>query len=230
MYRDLRGGDLVATQMSGVGYETPFNQVTDPPNQSPLKAPERQGDYMTGFTAAAAAMAALQGRKRTGKGQHVDVSQWLALYSSIRINVGEISHDSPRAGMYRRLFVRGKTGPGWIYPCRDGYISFRNNPGNFWAGTVRMLEEPEWTKDDLFSTEISRMRNSDALDALLTSWFMERGKGKSSNSPRRRAYPAFRFTIFARWRRTGNTRRAGFSRNASIRWRDASGCRVRPIK
>ena len=31
MYRDLRGGDLVATQMSGVGYETPFNQVTDPP-------------------------------------------------------------------------------------------------------------------------------------------------------------------------------------------------------
>ncbi len=191
MYRDLRGGDLVATQMSGVGYETPFNQVTDPPNQSPLKAPERQGDYMTGFTAAAAAMAALQGRKRTGKGQHVDVSQWLALYSSIRINVGEISHDSPRAGMYRRLFVRGKTGPGWIYPCRDGYISFRNNPGNFWAGTVRMLEEPEWTKDDLFSTEISRMRNSDALDALLTSWFMERGKEEIFQLAQAQGVPCF---------------------------------------
>lgn len=191
IYRDLRGGDLVATQMSGVGYETPFNQVTDPPNQPPLKAAERQGDYLTGYTAAAAAMAALQGRKRTGKGQHVDVSQWLALYSTIRINVGEISHDSPKAGMYRRLFMRRKSGSGWIYPCRDGYISFRNNPGNFWAGTVRMLGEPEWTKDELFSSEISRLRNSDALDALLTSWFMERGKEEIFRLAQAEGVPCF---------------------------------------
>ncbi len=191
MYRDFRGGDLVATQMSGVGYETPFNQVTDPPNQPPLKAAERQGDYLTGYTAAAAAMAALQARKRTGRGQHVDVSQWLALFSTIRINVGEISHDSPKAGMYRRLFVRSKTGSGWIYPCRDGYISFRNNPGNFWAGTVRMLGEAEWTKDELFSTEVSRLRNSDALDALLTSWFMERGKEEIFQLAQAQGVPCF---------------------------------------
>jgi len=191
MYRDLRGGDLVATQMSGVGYETPFNQVTDPPNQAPLKAAERQGDYLTGYTAAAAAMAALQGRKRTGKGQHVDVSQWLALVSTIRINVGELSHDSPRAGMYRRLFVRRKSGAGWIYPCRDGYISFRSNPGNFWDGTVKMLGEPEWTKDPLFSTEISRLRNSDAVDALLTSWFMERGKEEIFQLAQAQGVPCF---------------------------------------
>jgi crotonobetainyl-CoA:carnitine CoA-transferase CaiB-like acyl-CoA transferase len=191
MYRDFRGGDLVATQMSGVGYETPFNQVTDPPNQAPLKAAERQGDYMTGYTAAAAAMAALQGRKRTGKGQHVDVNQWLALVSTIRINVGELSHDSPKAGMYRRLFVRKKSGAGWIYPCRDGYVSFRSNPGNFWDGAVRMMDEPEWTKDPLFSTEISRLRNSDAIDALLTAWFMERDKHEIFELAQAQGVPCF---------------------------------------
>ncbi len=36
-YRNLRGGDLVATHMSGVGYETPWHQVTDPETQPPLK-------------------------------------------------------------------------------------------------------------------------------------------------------------------------------------------------
>jgi crotonobetainyl-CoA:carnitine CoA-transferase CaiB-like acyl-CoA transferase len=172
-YREFRGGDLVATEMSAVGYETPFNQVTDPANQPPLRAAERQADYMTGYTASAVAMAALQGRKRTGKGQHVDVSQWLAMVSSIRINVGELTHDSPRSGMHRRLFVRRKTNAGWIYPCRDGYITYRNHPENFWQGTVRMLGNPEWTREPLFADEISRLRNSDALDAILTSWFME---------------------------------------------------------
>ena len=35
-YRNMRGGDLIATHMSGVGYETPWHQVTDPENQPPL--------------------------------------------------------------------------------------------------------------------------------------------------------------------------------------------------
>jgi CoA:oxalate CoA-transferase len=175
-YRDFRGGDLVATEMSGVGYETPFNQVTDPPNHPPLKAAERQADYMTGYTAGAAALVALEGRKRSGKGQHVDVNQWLSMVSTIRINVGQLTHDTPRSGMSRRLFVRRKTNAGWIYPCRDGFISFRSNPGNFWEGAVRMLGSPEWTKDPMFATENLRLRNSDAVDALMTNWFMEHDK------------------------------------------------------
>jgi crotonobetainyl-CoA:carnitine CoA-transferase CaiB-like acyl-CoA transferase len=190
-YRDLRGGDLIATEMSGVGFETPFNQVTDPPNQPPLKAAERQADYMTGYTAAAAAMAVLHGRKRTGKGQHVDVNQWLAMVSTIRINVGAISHEKPNSGMFRRLQVRAKTNAGWIYPCRDGYISFRNNPENFWLGTVRMLGNPEWVNDPLFSTELARLKNSDALDALLTNWFMQYGKEEVYQRAQAEGVPCF---------------------------------------
>jgi CoA:oxalate CoA-transferase len=177
--------------MSGVGFETPFNEVTDPPNQPPLKAAGRQADYLTGFTAAAAAMAALHGRKRDGKGQHIDVSQWLAMVSTIRINVGAISHEDPKSGMYRRLSVRRKTNAGWIYPCGDGFINFRNNPENFWLGTVRMLGNPEWTQDPLFSTELARLKNSDALDALLTEWFMRYGKEEVFERAQAEGVPCF---------------------------------------
>lgn len=190
-YRDLRGGDLVATQMSAVGFETPFNQVTDPPNQPPLRPAERQADYMTGYTAGAAAMVALQGRKRSGKGQHIDVSQWLAMVSTIRINVGQLSHDVPRSGMSRRLVVRRKTNSGWIYPCRDGYITFRSSPGNFWDGAVRMLGSPEWTREPIFETETSRLKNSDAMDALLTSWFMEYTKEEIFQRAQAQGVPCF---------------------------------------
>ena len=190
-YSNFRGGDLIATQMSAVGYETPFNQVTDPPNQPPLRAAERQADYMTGFTAGAAALVALQGRNRWGKGQHVDVSQWLAMVSTVRINVGQLSHDTPRSGMSRRLSVRRKTNAGWIYPCRDGFISFRSSPGNFWEGTVRMLGKPEWTQEEIFSTEINRLRNSDALDAMMTSWFMEYSKAEIFRRAQAEGVPCF---------------------------------------
>ncbi|HEV3112342.1 MAG TPA: CoA transferase [Candidatus Binataceae bacterium] len=190
-YRDFRGGDLVATQMSGVGFETPFNQVTDPPNQPPLRPAERQADYMTGYTAGSAAMVALQGRNRSGKGQHVDVSQWLAMVSTIRINVGQLSHDHPRTGMSRRLYVRRKTNSGWIYPCRDGFISFRSSPGNFWEGAVRMLGSPEWTRDPIFATELLRLKNSDAMDAMITSWFMEYSKEEIFQRAQAEGVPCF---------------------------------------
>src|SRR4029077_9253146 len=65
-YRDLRGGDLIANHMSGVSYETPYNQVADPANEPPLKLGGRQSDYLTGYTAAASAMAAVAARKKTG--------------------------------------------------------------------------------------------------------------------------------------------------------------------
>ncbi|HVN27345.1 MAG TPA: CoA transferase, partial [Candidatus Binataceae bacterium] len=58
-YRDARGGDLIATQMSGVGWETPVNQVTDFATHTPLKPADRQADFLAGFTAATAAMCAL---------------------------------------------------------------------------------------------------------------------------------------------------------------------------
>ena len=102
-YRNLRGGDLVATHMSGVGYETPWHQVTDPENQPPLKLGGRQSDYLTGYTAAAAAMCALYSRKSNGAGQHVDVGQWLSMISMIRPNIGFYSHEERDSASFQRL-------------------------------------------------------------------------------------------------------------------------------
>ena len=131
------------------------------------------------------------GRKRTGKGQHVDVSQWLAIVSTIRINVGEISHDTPKRRDVSAAVRTRKTGAGWIYPCRDGYISFRNNPENFWAGTVRMLGSRNGRRTTLFSTEFARLRNSDALDALLTTGSCSAARKKSSRLAQAQGVPCF---------------------------------------
>lgn len=177
-YRDLRGGDLIATHMSHVGYETPINQVTDPARHPPLKAAGRQADYLAGYTGAAAAMCALFHRKRSGRGQHVDVSQWLAMVSTVRPSIGIYSHESPQAPAYQRLITRTKRNVPWVYPCRDGWVSFSPMSDRFWRGTRKLLGNPKWADDEMFQTLPGRAAHSDAIEAALIAWFSEHDKNE----------------------------------------------------
>jgi crotonobetainyl-CoA:carnitine CoA-transferase CaiB-like acyl-CoA transferase len=175
-YKNLRGGDLIANHMSGVTYETPYNQVLDPPNEPPLKLGGRQSDYLTGYTAAACALMALQARKKSGRGQRVDICQWMAMVSMIRHNIGMFSHDAPEAPARKRLMSRPKVNLQWVYPCRDGWVAMRPTTDKFWAGTMRMMGEPQWAQGELFATEQARLENSDGVEAGMMSWLAEHDK------------------------------------------------------
>jgi CoA:oxalate CoA-transferase len=190
-YRDLRGGDLVATHMGVVGYETPLNQVTDPPNQPPLKPAGRQADHLAGFTAASAAMCALFHRKRTGKGQHVDVSQWLAMVNMVRASIGVYTHDAPGAPFYDKLSRREKTALPWVYPCKDGWVSFSPTPERFWPGAKRAMGNPEWAESEIFATTFERAKHSDAIEAGLVAWLADQGKEEVFRKAQAEHVPCF---------------------------------------
>ena len=170
-YRNRRGGDLVATQMSVVGYGTPMQQVTDPAMQPPLRLAGRQADYVTGYTAAAAALCALLARKHvSAAGMHVDASQWLAMAQMCRPELSIYSHEAPEAPYRKRLLFRKKTSIQYMFPCKDGWVSFGLATNRHWRGTKRMMGNPEWAENEMFSTFERRLENSDALEALLTEW------------------------------------------------------------
>jgi len=169
-YRDLRGGDLVATHMSGVGWETPWHQVTDLAAEPPLRMAGRQTDYLAGYTAAAGAIAALRHRSATGKGQHVDVSQWLAMVSVMRPAIGVYGHESKESPTYERTRRRIKAGLPWVYPCKDGWVSFSATTERFWQGWKRTLGDPEWMKEEIFATPAARAQHSDAIEATVVDW------------------------------------------------------------
>jgi len=191
LYRDLRGGDLVATHMSGVGYETPWHQVTDPANQPPLKLAGRQSDYLTGYTAAAAAMVAVFDRKRNGAGQHVDVSQWLAMVSMIRPNLGGSTHESPRSPAYKRLSIRKKAGAQWVYPCADGWVSFNAGTQRFWSGWKAAMSNPEWMEAEIFATPADRAAHVDVIEAAIHDWLSTITKKEAFQRAQAQHVPCF---------------------------------------
>lgn len=190
-YRNLRGGDLIATHMSGVGYETPWHQVTDLESQPPLKPGGRQSDYLTGYTAAAAAMSALYSRKANGKGQHVDVAQWLAMASMERPNIGFYSHEDKSSESFQRLFSRRKKAAQWVYPCKDGWVSFSAVTERFWRGAKKTLGHPEWMDNELFATVLSRAENIDAIEAGLVDWLSTVTRDESFRRAQAEHVPCF---------------------------------------
>jgi crotonobetainyl-CoA:carnitine CoA-transferase CaiB-like acyl-CoA transferase len=190
-YRNLRGGDLIATHMSGVGYETPWHQVTDPENQPPLKPGGRQSDYLTGYTASAAAMCALYSRMSNGAGQHVDVGQWPSMVSMIRPNIGFYSHEAPDSPSFQRLFTRLKRSAQWVYPCKDGWVSFNAGTDRFWRGAKRAMGHPEWMDTELFDTILGRVANIDAIEAGVIDWLSTQTRTEAFEKAQAQHVPCF---------------------------------------
>ncbi|MGD9891350.1 MAG: CaiB/BaiF CoA transferase family protein [Dehalococcoidia bacterium] len=165
-YREYAGSDLIAWHMGGTGYGTPFNAVTDPARQPPLRGGGIQADYLAGWTAAAATMAAVFHREQTGTGQVVDISAMEAVVNMVRAGVALFSYD--RAAVPE---TRLKAGSPWIYPCRDGFISMSTLRDHWWEALKDLMGRPAWADNPTFTDVAGRRQNADALDALLGEWF-----------------------------------------------------------
>ncbi|MBM4406245.1 MAG: CoA transferase [Chloroflexi bacterium] len=122
----------------------------------------------TGITFAM--MTALYHRRKTGRGQHVDI----ASREIISSNVGDIFMDY---FMNQRLArTRGNRddimAPHNCYPCTgdDRWISIAVQTDKEWQALCDVAKRPDWAKDERFADAYLRSVNQDALDALLAQW------------------------------------------------------------
>jgi crotonobetainyl-CoA:carnitine CoA-transferase CaiB-like acyl-CoA transferase len=165
-YRDYKGSDLISWHMGGTGMGTPFNAVTRPHEEPPLRGGGYQAEYVTGWTAAAATLVAVFHRERYGAGQVVDISAMEAVANMMRASFALHSYD-PAALPTSRT----KVSSSWIYPCKDGYISTSHGRDHWWQALKALMGQPEWAESAAFAAPADRRQNADALDAGLSEWF-----------------------------------------------------------
>ena len=172
-YKDYKAYDLNCYHFSVLGYETPFNQVTDPTTQPPLKAAGEQAECLTGWTAAAAIMCAVHWRHLTGEGQYVDMAMIEAAANMIRPNYPFYYYERPDGPNRRRLSSRQEWGLPWVWPCRDGYVAILALTDKHWEALKALLGRPEWMEGELFKTPLDRFMHADVIKSLLESWLAE---------------------------------------------------------
>ncbi len=187
--------DIICISMSGLGHTGPrssyvsygptlqaltgYTQLMAEPDGTPAGYGYSYADMCGGYSGALAALVALWHRRRTGKGQFVDLSQFEAVASVIGPALLDISVNGRTQSPPGYNSQEGPAAPHGVYKCRpldgddDRWVAISVRTGPEWRRFVTAIGSPEWASDPKFRTLYLRMQNSAELDAHVSRWTAE---------------------------------------------------------
>jgi benzylsuccinate CoA-transferase BbsF subunit len=147
-----------------------FNHLTGHPDHEAHGPYATITDSLAPRYVAVAIAAALLERRKSGRGQFIDVSQIESgVYSLSEMVVrfsanGEVSE--------RRENHSEFLAPHAVYPCRgeDRWIAIAVHSDDEWAALVRAMEMPEWACDRKLRTHAGRLAQEAEIDKKLAAW------------------------------------------------------------
>ena len=158
-YAPRAGYDYLAQGMGGI------MSLTGEPEGDPVKVGVGIADVVCGLFAANAIQAALRHRDLTGEGQHLDLAlldtqiAWLVNEGMNYLVSGQVPR---RQGNEHPNIVPYK-----VLPCSDGYFILAVGNDAQFQRFCEFAGVPELAEDERFKTNASRVRNREALYALL---------------------------------------------------------------
>ena len=169
-YADKGGFDLIAQGMSGL------MSITGEPGGAPVKSGSPVCDINAGILAALGVVSAYVHRLKTGEGQLVDTSLFEAgihqtfWQSAIYFATGAAPGPSGSAHIL--------SAPYQAFRAADGWLNIGGANQANWERVARVLGAPEWIEDARFRSNADRMRNLEALTALMSERLRTRCAGE----------------------------------------------------
>lgn len=163
-YRDYKATELITQAMSGLASSVGEN------SREPLRAGGqlRTLEYITGAFASMSILTAIAGRRRSGKGQHIDVSiTECGLLQRSYPTVQNSFPTSPSKFINRYMMMPS------IEKCKDGYIGITLLTGKHWQDFCIMTEMYEWMEDPRFTTLDNRLKHKQEFQERLDNWLMK---------------------------------------------------------
>jgi crotonobetainyl-CoA:carnitine CoA-transferase CaiB-like acyl-CoA transferase len=178
--------DVVMISLSGYGQDGPYadwsaygmglepasgvSQLTGYPGGPPLRSGLSFTDPYSGFIGAGAVLAALHYRRRTGKGQYIDLSEHEA---AIPLAGAALMDFAMNGRLPERAGNRSPwAAPQGCYRCAgaDGWLVISIETDEEWSAFCQAAGHPEWDEDERFATVLGRHAHHDELDQLIESW------------------------------------------------------------
>lgn len=174
--------DIILLSLSGMGHTGPWQNyvaygatvqalgglthLTAWDSERPVGSGFAYGDTISGTYGAIAVVAALEYRDRTGRGMHIDLSEYEAVCSMIGPELMGGGLDESLARPRGNAAVRRPAVPHGCYPCRgtDRWCVIAVFDEVQWAALVRTLGHPDWAEQERFATPASRMAHAEELD------------------------------------------------------------------
>ncbi len=147
-----------------------FTNLTGYPSGPPQILYGPYIDYIAVAYGAVAILAALDYRKRTGKGNHIDTAQYetglqflAPILLDYKIN-GRVAARNANRDPY--------AAPHGAYPCKgdDSWCVISVSSAPEWEALCHVMGNPPWSADKKFSSHESRKANEDELDRAIGEW------------------------------------------------------------
>jgi CoA:oxalate CoA-transferase len=158
-WRDLPAYDLVVQALSGM------MSINGYPDGPPTRVGTSIGDLCAGVYAALAIVAAVNERRRTGRGSRVDVAMLdcqVALLESHYMRHHVTGEEPGRVGSRHPLITPFDT-----FACADGYIVICTVGDAMYRSLVKAIGLPELAEHPLYLTPKDRLDNGDSLKQAL---------------------------------------------------------------
>ncbi|MEN5177522.1 CaiB/BaiF CoA transferase family protein [Brevundimonas diminuta] len=175
---------LIVVRVSGYGQTGPYSSragfggigeamggwrgIVGEPDRAPSRMGVSIGDTLAATYGCMGALAALQHRERTGRGQVVDSSLYESVLQVMESMIPEYAvngHKRTRTGS-----VLPKIAPSNVYPCADGEYLIGANQDAVFARLCAAMGRPELATDARYATHLARGEHQSELDALIGEW------------------------------------------------------------
>jgi crotonobetainyl-CoA:carnitine CoA-transferase CaiB-like acyl-CoA transferase len=176
--------DLTLFFASGISRQL-TGQVDDL-SEAPIRPVGEQSAFIGGLAAACAGMHASLGNQ---SGASIDVSIHEALATLVMTELA-------RAGLGHRSWDRKRVGDGsgatvTILPASDGYAAISPREEKQWTSWLKAMGSPVWGADPRFAAKADRVKNWDALHALMSQWSRQHDKQWIADTAQCEHVPSF---------------------------------------
>lgn len=174
-WRDHPGFAQTMEQLSGLAWVT--GHADDQP-----RIPRGPCDPVAGMHAAFALLVALERRKASGRGHHVESTM---VESALNIAAEQVVEWSAHGRLLEREGNRSPlAAPQGLYPCAGGpgptdpWLALSIATDAQWCALRRALGEPDWAMDPALETRAGRRSAHDAIDVRLCEWTSRRDRAE----------------------------------------------------
>lgn len=144
--------------------------LTGWPDRMPTNPYGAYTDFLVPRFAIPTILAALDYRRRTGRGQHLDISQLeTSLHFMAPLLMDCALHGREQGRMGNR---HPAIAPHNAYPCQgeDRWCTIACQTDAEWEALCQVMGHPDWTRQERFTTLLGRKENEDELDQLIGQW------------------------------------------------------------
>lgn len=164
--KEVRTYGLSLTSMTGldslVGYK----------NGGPIPVENAFSDPFAGIFGSFAIIAALNHRRNTGVGQHIDFSQQEAIMQMVGPAYMDYVFNQRCGGPKGNEHPLAMAAPHGVFPCAgdDRWISIAVPDEAQWQQLTQAMGDPQWAGEEAFASLAQRLENIDLLHRRIAAW------------------------------------------------------------